>query len=89
MPITRALYHAWDASPLHWNSLPVEPHFVHLPDQPGRIAGTWAEVALDGVVLFERAVVVSRLLVKLRRKIVAGQLVQRRVHGQTYWVEAA
>jgi len=87
--ITRELYRTWDASPIRWDARPVEPHFVHLPDRSARISSTWAEVALDGVVLFERGVVVSRLLVDLRRKIVAGELVQRRIHGQTYWVEAA
>lgn len=87
--ITRELYRRWDASPLRWDSLPVEPHFVHLPDRAARISSTWAEIALDGVVLFERGGGVSRLLVRLRRKIVAGELVQRRIHGQTYWVEAA
>lgn len=87
--ITRELYRRWDASPLRWDSLLVEPHFVHLPDRAARISSTWAEIALDGVVLFERGGDVSRLLVQLRRKIVAGELVQRRIHGQTYWVEAA
>jgi len=87
--ITRELYHTWDTSPIRWDARPVEPHFVHLPEHGARVSSTWAEVALDGIVLFERGVVVSRLLVDLRRKIVAGELVQRRIHGQTYWIEAA
>ena len=89
MRITRELYHRWDVSPLSWRSLPVEPHFVHLPDPRTRVSGTWAEVALDGLVLFERGLAVSRLLADLRGKIAAGRLVRRRVHGQSYWIEAA
>ena len=48
-----------------------------------------AEVAVDGVVLFDRGYELSRQLTRLRRDIVAGRIVCRRVHGQTYWVQAA
>lgn len=87
--IRRALYRAWDANPLTWGGHPVEPHFVHLPDASGRISGLWAEVAVDGAVLFERGLEVSRHLAALRRRIVEGGLVRREIHGQPYWVEAA
>ncbi len=87
--IRRELYRAWDANPVCWGGHPVEPHFVHLPDPAGRISGLWAEVAVDGAVLFERSFQVSRLLAALRRRIVEGSLVRRRIHGQPYWVEVA
>ena len=87
--ITRGLYSRWDASPLQWDGRPIEPHFVHRPRRGARLSGTWAEVALEGVVLFERGLVVSRLLAALRKKIVSGRLVRRRAHGQHYWVGAA
>lgn len=87
--ITRDLYRTWDATPIRWEGRPVEPHFVHLPDGSGRVSGTWAEVALDGIVLFEQGLIVSRMLLDIRRKIVAGHLVQRTSHGQPYWIEAA
>lgn len=87
--LSRDLYRAWDAEPLRWGGHPVEPHFVHLPDPSARISALWAEVAVDGVVLFERAWQVSRTLVALRRRILAGDIVRRRVHGHPYWVEAA
>jgi predicted nucleotidyltransferase len=89
VPIRRELYRAWDANPLTWGRHPVEPHFVHLPDPSARISGLWAEVALDGAVLFERGLGISRLLAALRRRIVEGGLVRREIHGQPYWVEAA
>ena len=87
--IDRAVYRRWDEAPLTWNDHPVEPHFVHLPQQGTRISGTWAEVAMDGVVLFERGLTVSRRLVELRRRIASGGLAHRRSHGQSYWVEVA
>lgn len=88
-PLERELYWEWDASPLRWEGHRVEPHFVHLPRPCARISGLWAEAAVDGVVLFERDLQVSRRLVEIRRRIVAGELVRRRSHGQPYWVEAA
>jgi len=87
--VTRELYHAWDRAPLDWEGHRVEPHFVHLPHERRRVAGLWAEVAVDGVVLFDRGFTLSRRLSLLRRDIVAGRIVRREVHGQPYWVEAA
>jgi hypothetical protein len=89
VPVRRDLYRAWDAGPVSWDGHLVEPHFVHLPDPGGRISGLWAEVATDGVVLFEQGLEVSRLLASVRRLIAEGGLVRRRIHGHPYWVEAA
>lgn len=87
--LERELYRRWDASPVRWDGHPVEPHFVHLPDREDRASGLWAEAAVDGVVLFERDLRVSRWLVQVRRRIAAGRLVRQRSGGQPYWVEAA
>jgi predicted nucleotidyltransferase len=87
-PLTRSLYGAWDESPLEWGGRPVEPHFVHLPAEGERSGGLWAEVALDGVVLFERGLLLSRHLGALRRAIASGRLERRLAQGQPYWVEA-
>jgi len=92
VPIRRSLYREWDAmdaDPLRWNSHRVEPHFVRLPGREAEPTGLWAEAAVDGVVLFERALRVSQRLVEIRREIAAGRLVRRRCHGHPYWVEAA
>lgn len=87
--ITRALYRRWDAVPIAWETHPVEPHFVHLLAPDGRASGLWAEVAVDGIVLFERRLRLSMALVRVRRDILAGRLVRRMVHGQPYWAEAS
>lgn len=87
--IGRGLYRSWDESPVFWEGHSVEPHFVHLPPPGARLSGMWAEVAIDGVVLFERGLELSRRLVEFRQIIASGRLLRRRSHGQPYWVEVA
>ena len=87
--IDRKLYRKWDESPLAWNGHSLEPHFVHLPDSGNRMSGLWAEVAVDGLVLFERGLRVSTRLVEFRREIASGRIFRRRSHGQSYWVGVA
>jgi hypothetical protein len=85
-PITRGLYRRWDEEPQRWGGRSVEPHFVHLPPPGQQPTGTWAEVALDGIVLFDRNLVLSRRLVEFRKLILNGTMERRKVHGQPYWV---
>lgn len=87
--VARSLYRKWDEEPVSWEGRRVEPHFVHLPPASELPSGTWAEVAVDGIVLFDRDLKVSRYLVRLRRMIVEGRVVRRESHGQPYWMEAS
>jgi predicted nucleotidyltransferase len=87
-PVTRGLYRDWDREPVVWDDRPVEPHFVHLPAN-GEAGTIWAEAALDGIVLFERELIVSRTLAAVRRQIADGKLVRRVIHGQPYWADVA
>jgi len=87
--ITRALYRQWDEAPVVWETRAVEPHFVHLPRPDQRVSSLWAEVAMDGIVLFERGFRLSMALARARRDILAGRLVRRMAHGQPYWAEAS
>ncbi|MBW3670612.1 MAG: nucleotidyltransferase domain-containing protein [Acidobacteria bacterium] len=89
MPIHRRLYREWDSSPMRWGDHLIEPHFVYLPPDDGSLSGVWAEVAVEGIVLFERELIVSRRLVQIRRRIASGAMVRRSVHGQHYWVKVA
>ncbi len=89
IPLTRALYRCWDEAPIAWCGHRVEPHFVHLPDAGEVRGGLWAEVAIDGVVLFERSLRLSTGLARVRHDIAAGRLRRRVVHGQGYWAEVA
>lgn len=86
--VTRDLYREWDRAPIRWNGRRAEPHFARLAE-PRLRAGVWAEVAVEGVILFERGLELSRRLVDLRRQIVAGRWIRRRAHGQPYWVRGA
>lgn len=88
LALSRALYRAWDAQPTTWRGRRVDPHFVH-PAGEGTFSGLWAELALDGIVLFERDWKLSAHLASIRRAIAAGRLVRRVVHGQPYWTETA
>ena len=89
LKVERSLYRRWDASPVRWQGRRVEPHLVHLPGPDDRVTGLWAEAALDGVVLFDPDFSVSRYLVRVRKRILAGTLIRREIHGHPYWVEAA
>jgi predicted nucleotidyltransferase len=85
--LTRQLYREWDRRLLRWGGRDVEPHFVHLPPPDVTTAGLWAEVALDGVVLFERGLRLSARLVRVRQDICSGRVVRKIVHGHPYWAE--
>jgi predicted nucleotidyltransferase len=89
LPLTRTLYRRWDQRGLTWHGRPIDPHFVHPIADDTRPSGLWAEAAIDGVVLFERALRVSTMLGRVRRAIVDGRLVRRRIHGQPYWAVAS
>jgi predicted nucleotidyltransferase len=89
LKLSRDLYLSWDEAPIQWRGRRVEPHFAHLPDPERTPLGLWAEVAIDGIVLFTRDLQLPSLLVRLRHDIAAGRIVRRVVHGQSYWSEAA
>jgi hypothetical protein len=86
--LTRAVYRTWDESPVCWQGRAVDPHFVHLPHGAFN-AGVWGEVAIDGIVLFERDPRLSAHLARVRRAMAEGRLVRRVVHGQPYWAMVA
>ena len=87
--ITRELYRRWDVGPPEWEGRVVEPHFMRLPEPGAEITGTWAEAALDGIVLFDPQLLISRTLSSIRRRILDGEIVRRTVQGQPYWTTAA
>jgi predicted nucleotidyltransferase len=89
LPLTRSLYAAWDAEPSRWDGRPVEVHLAHLPDRGAAPTSIWAEVALDGLVVFERNRSVSARLGDVRREIAAGRFVRRVAQGQPYWTRGA
>jgi len=87
--LRRDLYRAWDEERPVVDGLRVEPHIVHLPPSADRPSSLWLEMAVDGVVLYERGLEVSRHLARVRAFIAEGGAARRWSHGQPYWVEAA
>lgn len=86
--LRRSLYREWDRCPVTWEGRPVDPHFVHLPSGQ-EVSGLWAEVATDGLVLFDRDGRVGSYLARVRGAVADGRLRRRTAHGQPYWTEAA
>jgi hypothetical protein len=86
--LSRRLYRQWGDAEIVVDGLRVEPHFVHLPATGVVVTGVWAEAALDGIVLFEQGLTVSRRLGQVRRDVAEGRIVRRVVHGQAYWAAA-
>lgn len=89
LPLTRSLYAAWDAESATWDGRTVEVHLAHLPERGEAPSSIWAEVALDGLVVYERGRALSARLGDVRREIAAGRFVRRVAQGQPYWTRVA
>lgn len=85
IPLTRALYAGLDAIADDLGK--IEVHISQLPSIEGPLSSLWAEVALDGIVLYEKEMALTRVCQQLRRKIASGMYVRKSAHGQTYWVQ--
>jgi predicted nucleotidyltransferase len=66
----------------------IAPLFVHLPAAGERVGGLWFEVALDGAVLFDRDLRVTRFLSRVRNLVAAGGVRRMITHGHPYWVSS-
>ena len=86
VPITRSLYREWEGVVPLWQGREVDLHFVHLPAPAAHVSGSWAEVAVCGILLYDRNLAVSRRLIEIRSRIAAGELVRRMAQGQPYWI---
>lgn len=84
--ITRTLYREWDEQPLTWESREVDVHFAHQPAGE-RAGGLWFEVAIEGLVLFDRDLRLSRTLAAIRSLVASGRIVRHHSSGHSYWVE--
>jgi len=85
--ISRGLYLEWDvlAETFEPCDRRVSPQFVVLPEDVDAAGGLWYEVALEGVVLWERDLAVSALLRRLREGMARGELRRAMIHGNPYW----
>jgi predicted nucleotidyltransferase len=86
--LERDLYRRWDRDALDLAGRAVDVHIAHLPDPDRFSPSVWGEVAIDGIILFERNFEMSRRLGEVRRRIAAGEVVRRLAPGgQPYWVD--
>jgi hypothetical protein len=85
--ITRSLYRCFDAvvDPAEFRH-PPNPHLVALPRDATSCGGLWLEVAMDGIVVWERGTTVSSFLGALRERVATGALLRRTAYGHAYWV---
>ena len=94
-PLGRERYAAWDqrlagASEIRALGARVSPHFARLPaEPPGQSedggGALWLEVALHGIVLWQRTAAPSLWIGDARERMATGVLRRRLAHGQPYW----
>lgn len=94
-PMGRERYAAWDqrlaaAPEIQALGARVSPHFTRLPVEPPGQSGDgggalWLEVALHGIVLWQRTAVPSLWIGDARERMAEGVLRRRLAHGQPYW----
>jgi hypothetical protein len=86
--ITRSLYGPWDDGDLMIEGHLVAPHFVRMRGPGEPVSGLWAEIALDGAVVYDPDLSLSRELSRIRRAILGGGLVRRSAGGRSWWTAA-
>ena len=85
-PLRRELYRWWDDEVRIDAPAPVNPQFVHLPENAENAGGIWLEAALSHDVLREEGTVVSSALATIRNAIAAGRIRRHWINGQPYWI---
>lgn len=89
VPLNMRLYRHWSEEERVIDGHDLDIHFTHLPTAGELPSGLWAEISMDGRVVHDSDLIVTRTLSAIRRRIAAGDLVRRSSHGQPYWVEGS
>ncbi len=87
--ITPSLYRQWDellAAKSKSTNI-ITPQFARLPNSVFDAGGLWYEIAVDGRVLWERDLLVSRFLGAIREAMAQGRIRRGMLHGSPYWVK--
>jgi predicted nucleotidyltransferase len=86
--LNRDLYHRWDSFAKRTGiSNRLSPHFCRLAESCESVGILWFEVALEGIVLWEREWMVSRVLARLRHFMLENNIHRRLSYGVPYWVK--
>jgi len=83
--VTRSLYDPWDMQEFTIDGHRVEPHFARMRIEADRISGFWAEIAVDGVVIYDPELTLARELIRIRHAILGGLMVRRTAGGHSWW----
>jgi predicted nucleotidyltransferase len=85
--LNRDLYARWDgfAAPAGISKR-LSPHFCRLAESCENAGSLWFEVALEGIVLWERELSVSKYLARLRHFMLDNNIRRRFSYGVPYWV---
>lgn len=82
--LDRDVYSRWQLR--RFSGREVAPLFVQIPGDGERVGGLWFEVAMDGIVLFDRDLRLSRFLAHVRNTVADGRVRRMVTHGHPYWV---
>jgi len=82
--LDRDVYSRWQLHRIDGRE--VAPLIVRIPGIGERIGGLWFEVALDGIVLYDRDLHLSRFLSHVRDLVAGGRVRRMVTHGHPYWV---
>ncbi len=88
--ILRDLYRQWDELCRESGAVDpdgLSPHFVSLPASVLEAGGLWYEVALEGILLWEHDLQVTRFLRSVRESMAKGRIRRRLLHGSPYWIK--
>ena len=84
--VARSLYRQWDESIDDDSEPQINPHFVCLPQDERSVGSLWLEVMNEGVLLWEKDLMVSAFLKKIKNKFADNKLKRTESHGHPYWV---
>jgi hypothetical protein len=85
--LSRDLYARWDGFAVRAGiSQCLSPHFCRLPESCEDAGSLWFEIALEGIVLWERELSVSKYLARLRHFMLENNIRRKLSYGLPYWV---
>jgi predicted nucleotidyltransferase len=90
--VSRKYYEEWNQivdqiQPQRPQLSKISPHFAHLPKDLIKIGGLWCEVAIEGIILWQRGNEVQHTLINIRHIISEGKIQRKYSHGHPYWIK--
>lgn len=90
--LSRKLYRIWDEEICNKLDLlsfssgkEVSPHFAAIPTSTNETGGLWLEMAISGIIIWDKNSNCEKFLINLREQIASGAFVRKTTHGHPYW----